>query len=58
MNPNDLPRARVSEAIQDELRTQRQWDRYVAAEQAELESISRTLTSSTSISGLARMARA
>jgi hypothetical protein len=52
MNPNDL-RARVTEAIEDEL-DRAAWDRYVAAEQAERESITETLTTWKSISRLAR----
>jgi hypothetical protein len=52
MNPNDL-RERVRAAIRDELDLP-QWERYVAAEKAEVESISKTLKSWKSISGLAR----
>jgi hypothetical protein len=51
MNPNDL-RARVTEAIVDELDIVA-WDRYVAAEEAERESIMKTLTTWKSLSRLA-----
>jgi hypothetical protein len=50
MNPNDL-RARITEAIEDEL-DHEAWNRYVAAEQAERESITKTLKTWKSISGL------
>jgi len=51
MNPNDL-RARVNGAIRAELDFA-EWQRYVAAEEAERESITKTLSTWTSISGLA-----
>jgi len=52
LNPNIL-RTRLREAVQAELDPV-QWARYVAAEQAERESITRTLDTWKSISGLAR----
>jgi len=52
MNPNNL-RDRVTAAIEVEL-DHEEWDRYVVAEQAERESITKTLTTWKSISGLAR----
>jgi len=52
MNPNDL-RARVDGAIRAELDLA-EWERYVAAEEAERESITKALSTWTSISGLAR----
>jgi hypothetical protein len=51
MNPNAL-RERVRCAIIRELDVE-EWDRYVAAERVERESITRTLTTWKSISGLA-----
>jgi hypothetical protein len=50
MNPNDL-RERVTAAIRAEL-DQAAWDRYVAAEQTERESITKTLRTWKSLSGL------
>ncbi len=52
MNPNTL-RARVRGAVQAEMNTT-EWARYVAAEEAERESITNTLSTWKSISGLAR----
>jgi hypothetical protein len=51
MNPNDL-RDRVTEAIEAEL-DREEWDRYVTAEKVERESITKTLKTWKSISGLA-----
>jgi hypothetical protein len=50
MNPNDL-RGRVTAAIRNELDYEA-WERYVAAEQIELQSITKTLKAWKSISGL------